>query len=149
MHGFRLGSLISLVLIAAGIFAARAAWGEGDPHKARHIIVIMQENHSFDNYFGALAYAPGSPYHSPGRDDRDERDGGCRQGDHACVDGLTCRVMPAETSSARTQIAMMTAAWSLLSMIPAAAWSLTWTTAGPTRIAKPIAIARTTRFSSR
>jgi phospholipase C len=36
--------------------------------RAKHVIVIMQENHSFDNYFGSLAYAPDSPYHSPTRD---------------------------------------------------------------------------------
>lgn len=58
---------------------------DGDAHKAKHIIVIVQENHSFDNYFGALAYAPGSPYHTPGRN-------GCSQGDHNCVDGLSCTV---------------------------------------------------------
>ena len=90
MRGFRLSRLIPLVLFAAGALTARPAWAEGDPHKAKHIIVIMQENHSFDNYFGALAYAPGSPYHNPGRDDRSEDPGGCRQGDHACVDGLSC-----------------------------------------------------------
>jgi phospholipase C len=51
----------------------------------------MQENHSFDNYFGALAYAPGSPYHHPRGDcDRDPDDHGCRKNDHACVDGLAC-----------------------------------------------------------
>ena len=31
--------------------------------KIAHIILMMQENHSFDNYLGALPYAPGSPYH--------------------------------------------------------------------------------------
>ena len=92
MRFFRIGGLVQLVLVAAGLFVTRTAQAEGDPHKAKHIIVIMQENHSFDNYFGVLAYAPGSPYHSPRREDRDERDGGCRKGDHACVDGLTCRV---------------------------------------------------------
>ncbi len=45
-----------------------------------HIIVMMQENHSFDNYLGALPYAPGSPYHA----------GPCAAGDHTCVDALTC-----------------------------------------------------------
>ena len=30
--------------------------------KVNHIIIVMQENHSFDNYFGVLAYASGSPY---------------------------------------------------------------------------------------
>jgi phospholipase C len=52
-------------------------------HKVNHIIVVMQEN-SFDNYFGALTYAPGTPYHGP------EGTGGCSPDDHACVDGLTC-----------------------------------------------------------
>jgi phospholipase C len=28
--------------------------------KVKHVILVMQENHSFDNYFGALAYAPSS-----------------------------------------------------------------------------------------
>src|SRR5215470_9701922 len=48
--------------------------------KVRNIIVVMQENHSFDNYLGALPYAPGSPYHG----------GPCDPNDHTCVDGLTC-----------------------------------------------------------
>src|SRR5579863_2478382 len=30
--------------------------------KVNHIIVVMMENHSFDNYFGALPYVPGGPY---------------------------------------------------------------------------------------
>jgi phospholipase C len=59
--------------------------GRGGLHKLKHVIVVMQENHSFDNYFGALAYAPGSPYHVP-------RAGGCRADDHRCVDGLRCTV---------------------------------------------------------
>ena len=56
-------------------------------YKVKHVIIVMQENHSFDNYLGALAYAPGSPYHGPRRG----RDGdGCRPDDHRCVDGLRC-----------------------------------------------------------
>jgi len=47
-----------------------------------HIIVVMMENHSFDNYFGALAYAPGSPYHTDAID--------CAMDDNSCVDGLRC-----------------------------------------------------------
>jgi len=85
----------ALLLLACVPALMQPARAQGDPHKAKHIIVIMQENHSFDNYFGALAYAPGSPYHSPRRDgdhDGDDRDGGCRKNDHRCVDGLTCRV---------------------------------------------------------
>jgi phospholipase C len=48
--------------------------------KVAHIIVMMQENHSFDNYLGALPYAPGSPYHA----------GPCSASDDKCLDGLTC-----------------------------------------------------------
>jgi len=61
-----------------------------------HIIVVMQENHSFDNYFGALAYVPGGVYHAVDADRDGDRDGddrdGCRPDDHRCVDGLTCKV---------------------------------------------------------
>lgn len=55
---------------------------EGNLQNVKHIIVIMQENHSFDDYFGALAYAPGSPYHNA--------NGSCLPSDHNCVDGLSC-----------------------------------------------------------
>jgi phospholipase C len=61
----------------------------------KHIIVVMQENHSFDNYFGALAYTPGSVYHPVDRDGDDRgASAGCRADDHGCVDGLTCKAMP-------------------------------------------------------
>src|ERR1700694_3489714 len=63
----------------AGPKVARAQTGLG---KVNHIIIVMQENHSFDNYFGVLAYAPGSPYHNG--------NGRCSASDHLCVDGLTC-----------------------------------------------------------
>jgi phospholipase C len=53
-------------------------------NKLNHIVILMQENHSFDNYFGALSFAPGSPYHAS--------TGGCAEADHGCVDGLTCSV---------------------------------------------------------
>ena len=39
--------------LALLLFAAKPAAADGDVHKVTHIIVIMQENHSFDNYFGA------------------------------------------------------------------------------------------------
>jgi phospholipase C len=48
--------------------------------KVNHITLMMQENHSFDNYLGALPYAPGSPYHP----------GPCSANDNKCLDGLTC-----------------------------------------------------------
>lgn len=50
--------------------------------KVNHIIIVMMENHSFDNYLGALAYAPASPYHTSLA--------GCALDDHGCVDGLMC-----------------------------------------------------------
>src|SRR2546425_13072089 len=59
---------------------AVAARADGDLNKVKHLIVVMQENHSFDNYFGVLPYVPAGPYHP----------GPCTSSDHACVDGLTC-----------------------------------------------------------
>jgi phospholipase C len=75
----RTGLLLTLVM---GWTAAKPARGDGDLKKVKHVLVIMQENHSFDSYFGALAYAPGSPYHSGLF--------GCRREDQDCVDGLIC-----------------------------------------------------------
>ena len=63
-------------------FASRA---DGDLHKVNHIIIVMQENRSFDHYFGALPYVPNGPYHGPSIF-------GCPANDHHCVDGLRCKV---------------------------------------------------------
>ena len=49
-------------IVAASLLVAMAALGlsvataraEGNVHKVNHVIIIMQENHSFDNYLGAL-----------------------------------------------------------------------------------------------
>ena len=71
-----LGALASCLLIPQTTLADEGL------NKVNHIIIVMQENHSFDNYFGALAYAPGSPYHAA--------KGSCSANDHACVDSLTC-----------------------------------------------------------
>ncbi len=73
-----------LMKLALTLAVPAIALADGDLHKVNHVIVVMQENHSFDNYFGVLPYTPGSPYH-PGIS-------GCREEDHHCVDGLTCRV---------------------------------------------------------
>jgi phospholipase C len=54
---------LALAMLWGGLAMTRPAFGDGDIGKVKHVIVVMQENHSFDNYFGALAYAPGSPYH--------------------------------------------------------------------------------------
>jgi phospholipase C len=70
------------MLVALGFCAAQSALATGDLSKVNHVIIVMQENHSFDNYFGVLPYAPGTPYHAPR--------GSCAANDHQCVDGLTC-----------------------------------------------------------
>lgn len=78
-------ALIALLLATCGAACLlTVSCGDASPglSKVNHIIILMQENHSFDNYFGALAYAPGSPYVS-GK-------GSCTSTDHSCVDGLTC-----------------------------------------------------------
>jgi phospholipase C len=81
--------VLSLGILSLASCGSGGGGGSGTPPpnpgakglaRVNHIIVIMQENHSFDNYLGALPYAPGSPYHS----------GPCASGDHTCVDGLTC-----------------------------------------------------------
>ena len=68
-------------MVAFGMPAATAR-ADGDLHKVNHIIIVMQENRSFDHYFGALPYVPGGPYHG----------GRCAKNDHRCVDGLSCSV---------------------------------------------------------
>src|SRR5580700_3412705 len=82
------------LLLVISLAGARCASAQGNLQNVKHIIIVMQENHSFDNYFGALAYAAGSPYHGPGGSEPEwfDRDGhgGCREGDHRCVDGLSC-----------------------------------------------------------
>ncbi|HET9622953.1 MAG TPA: alkaline phosphatase family protein [Kofleriaceae bacterium] len=60
--------------------------GLNDLQKVKHVIVVLMENHSFDNYLGVLPYVSGGPYHAP------TSSAGCQGDDHACVDGLTCRV---------------------------------------------------------
>jgi phospholipase C len=72
------------VLLFTCVGQPKLAVAQSGLQKVNHIIIVMQENHSFDNYFGALTYAPGSPYHGP------HRAGDCNSGDHACVDGLSC-----------------------------------------------------------
>jgi phospholipase C len=79
---FRLAALLTPLVV--GMLAPTIALADGDLRKVNHVIIVMQENHSFDNYFGALAYGAGSPYHAGV--------GGCRAGDHSCVDGLACKV---------------------------------------------------------
>jgi phospholipase C len=74
----------ALLAVIPLVWIVQPAHAEGNLNNVKHIIVLIQENHSFDNYFGALAYAPASPYHPEGKN------GSCSAIDHLCIDGLTC-----------------------------------------------------------
>jgi phospholipase C len=45
----------------SGVLCAGGACGEAGIHKIRHVVVIMQENRSFDSYFGTYPGADGIP----------------------------------------------------------------------------------------
>jgi phospholipase C len=62
MRLFRIRHTALILPFMLATIGPKPAFADGNIQKANHIIVLMQENHSFDNYFGALAYAPGSPY---------------------------------------------------------------------------------------
>jgi phospholipase C len=49
---------LTLVLVPA---AATASAHDSGIHRIKHVVVIMQENHSFDNYFGTFPGADGIP----------------------------------------------------------------------------------------
>jgi phospholipase C len=73
---------ILLSTIAIASIHPHPARADGDLGRVNHVVFMMQENRSFDNYFGALPYVAGGPYHPCG--------GKNHQNDHRCVDGLTC-----------------------------------------------------------
>jgi phospholipase C len=77
MPNLRLSTVGVSLALAGFSFAASA---DGSLRRVNHVVILMQENHSFDNYFGVLPYVPGGPY----------RAGPCDEDDHACVDGLSC-----------------------------------------------------------
>src|ERR1700747_2802022 len=88
---FKISFLAGLALLA--LLVPHSLRAEGDLRKVNHVIIIMQENHSFDNYFGALELAPGSSYHQPAaHSHKDDGTKGCDKNGHGCVDGLTCSV---------------------------------------------------------
>ncbi len=60
----------------------------------------MQENHSFDNYFGVLAYVPGGPYHPPAKNGS-----ACKASDNACVNGLSCSVSGSSLDCSNSNVA--------------------------------------------
>jgi len=80
-----LGAALVLSALALGASPARA---DGNLQNVNHIIIVMQENHSFDNYFGVLAYVPNTPYHSAKGSGRRRA---CPATDNTCVDGLSCK----------------------------------------------------------
>ena len=87
MKHFLAGLAVSLAMLA-GATSAMAARPDTGLQNLKHIIVVFQENRSFDHYFGVLPYAPESPYHPASK----AGGGACGANDHACVDGLTCRM---------------------------------------------------------
>jgi phospholipase C len=76
----KLKNALSFACTLTAILAASYARADGNLANLKHIIVITQADHSFDNYLGTLPYANGTPYHP----------GPCSANDHTCVDGLTC-----------------------------------------------------------
>jgi phospholipase C len=73
-------TLVAAASLALLTMPPKPARADGDLQKVKHIIIVMMENHSFDNYLGTLPYVPASPYHR----------GPCFPFDHSCVDGLSC-----------------------------------------------------------
>jgi phospholipase C len=80
------GALLAVGVSAGLLLGASAVRADGDLSNVNHIIIVMMENHSFDNYFGVLGYVPNSPYHNA----RHRR--GCDATDNECVDGLRCKM---------------------------------------------------------
>ncbi|MDQ1456470.1 MAG: phospholipase, partial [Actinomycetota bacterium] len=50
-----------MLLVAAGCSGGGSSPPAQGIHKIRHVIVIMQENRSFDSYFGTYPGADGIP----------------------------------------------------------------------------------------
>jgi phospholipase C len=57
-HRWLLASVVFVLVLTVGTAPAGAAAGI---HKIRHVVIIMQENRSFDNYFGTYPGADGIP----------------------------------------------------------------------------------------
>src|SRR5262249_8187851 len=85
----RLGGTVCGVaaLVCALVIGPSPVRADGNLQNVKHIIIVMQENRSFDNYFGVLAFVPGTPYHSA----RGRKHRACGDTDHSCVDGLSCK----------------------------------------------------------
>jgi phospholipase C len=79
---------VAAAIGAAALFTSATVRADGNLQNVNHIIILMMENHSFDNYLGVLPYVPGTPYHSAKGTGITR---GCPATDHSCVDGLNCR----------------------------------------------------------
>jgi phospholipase C len=80
-------SMLGALAAAGMMLGATTTHADGNLNNVHHIIIFMQENHSYDNYFGVLGYVPNSPYHNVKGHSRR----GCDINDNTCVDGLTCK----------------------------------------------------------
>jgi phospholipase C len=91
-------SALALVVLAACTGASQSSSARnqgstpaGDIHKIKHVVVIMQENRSFDTYFGTYPHADGIPMEDgkPKPCLADSRTGKCQKPyvDHADVNG--------------------------------------------------------------
>ena len=56
----------AIAVCVAGVAAGTADAASGDIHKIEHVVVIMQENRSFDHYFGTYPGADGFPRNPDG-----------------------------------------------------------------------------------
>jgi phospholipase C len=86
----RLGRAVALCCAVLLALAPSAAAAETEPapegiHKIQHVVMIMQENHSFDNYFGTYPGARGIP---PGVCVPDPLNGGCVRPYHDATDNV-------------------------------------------------------------
>jgi phospholipase C len=62
MHGRRRIAIMAVVVIFAGACAGHSSSTQPEGiHKIKHVVVIMQENRSFDSYFGTFPGAYGLP----------------------------------------------------------------------------------------
>ena len=55
----RFSSAVLLVVVCT--LCARPVFAVDDIHKIKHVVIIMQENRSFDSYFGTYPGADGIP----------------------------------------------------------------------------------------
>ncbi len=79
----RLLSILAIVLGAGACLPTVDLATAGDIHSIQHVVVIMQENRSFDQYFGTYPGALGIP---PGTCVRDPLHGGCAKPYHTTAD---------------------------------------------------------------